>query len=88
MRDDWYGSSLRKVVGRESRIKKEEILDGVEPTDFLQAISLLHTLDKRRADIIAGKTGKAHRGGKNHYLFRRCFGRPAQWRYHHRENQL
>lgn len=59
LRDDWYGSNLRKVVGRESRIKKEEILDGVEPTDFLQAISLLHTLDKRRADINAGKTGKA-----------------------------
>lgn len=59
LRDDWYGSGLRKVAGREARIKAEPILDGVEPTDFLQAISLLHTLARRRADLKAGKTGKA-----------------------------
>jgi hypothetical protein len=59
LRDDWYGSSLRKVTGREARIKAEPILDSVEPTDFLQAISLLHTLERRRADLKAGKTGKA-----------------------------
>lgn len=59
LRDEWYGSSLRKVVGREARIKAEALLDAVEPTDFLQAISLLHTLDRRRADLRAGKTGKA-----------------------------
>jgi hypothetical protein len=59
LRDDWYGSKLRKVTGREERLKAEPILEGVEPTDFLQAISLLHTHEKRRADIAAGKTGKA-----------------------------
>jgi len=59
LRDDWYGSSLRKVAGREARIKAESILDGVEPTDFLQAISLLHTLGRRLADMKAGKTSKA-----------------------------
>lgn len=59
LRDDWYGSSLRKVTGRVERIKVESILEAVEPTDFLQAISLLHTREKRKADIAAGKTGKA-----------------------------
>lgn len=59
LRDDWYGSSLRQVTGRVQRIKTEAILEGVEPTDFLQAISLLHTLEKRRSDIASGKTGKA-----------------------------
>lgn len=59
LRDDWYGSKLRKVQGRFERIKQDPILSGIEPTDFLQAVSLLRTHEKRRADIVAGKTGKA-----------------------------
>ena len=59
LRDDWYGSSLRKKQGRVQRIKAEKILENVEPTDFLQAISLLHTYEKRKADISMGKTGKS-----------------------------
>lgn len=59
LRDDWYGSPLRKVSGRVERLQAEPVLEGVEPTDFLQAISLLHTLEKRRADLAAGKSGKA-----------------------------
>jgi hypothetical protein len=59
LRDDWYGSSLRQVNGRAQRIKSESILESVEPSDFLQAVSLLHTLDKRRTDIANGKMGKA-----------------------------
>lgn len=59
LRDDWYGSHIRKIAGREERIKQEAILEGVEATDFLQTISLLHTLEKRKADISAGKTGKS-----------------------------
>ncbi|HEX4207085.1 MAG TPA: hypothetical protein VHZ51_23375, partial [Ktedonobacteraceae bacterium] len=59
LRDDWYGSRLRKKQGRVQRIKAEKILETVEPTDFLQAISLLHTYEKRKADISAGKAGKA-----------------------------
>ena len=59
LRDDWYGSLLRKVRGREERIKAEPILASIEPTDFLQAISLLQTYENRQADIAAGKTGKA-----------------------------
>lgn len=59
LRDNWYGSTLRKVTGRVERIKAEPILASLEPTDFLQAISLLHTLEKRNVDIAAGKVGKA-----------------------------
>jgi len=59
LRDDWFGHTLREVDGREKRIKAEPILNSIEPTDFLQAISLLHTREKRKMDIAAGKTGKA-----------------------------
>ncbi|MEC5077328.1 GmrSD restriction endonuclease domain-containing protein [Xanthomonas oryzae pv. oryzicola] len=58
LRDDWYGSELRKVSSRYKRLAKEPILRGVENTDFLQAVTMLHTLEKRRADMEAGKTGK------------------------------
>ncbi|WP_221794338.1 GmrSD restriction endonuclease domain-containing protein [Oceanobacter mangrovi] len=58
LRDDWYGSKLRGVEGRVSRLKAKKLLENVEPTDFLQAISLLHTRAKRLEDIAAGKTGK------------------------------
>lgn len=59
LRDDWYGSKLRKVEGRQHRLRKEPVLDTVEPTDYLQAISMLHTYEKRQQDIADGKTGKA-----------------------------
>ena len=59
LRDDWYGSKLRNVQGRVERIKSEPILNTVESTDFLQAISLLRTREKRIQDIADGKTGNA-----------------------------
>lgn len=58
LRDDWYGSEIREIEGRVQRLAKEPVLKGVEPTDFLQAISLLHTYERRQADIAAGKKGK------------------------------
>lgn len=58
LRDDWYGSKLRKVESRKARIAEEPLLTQVEATDFLQAITLLHTLQKRRADLAEGKQGK------------------------------
>lgn len=59
LRDDWFGSVPRKVQGRSRRIHAEDNLTSIEPTDFLQAVALLHTLRNRRADVAAGKTGKA-----------------------------
>jgi hypothetical protein len=58
LRDDWYGSKIRQVSSRQDRLRKEAVLVQVETTDFLQAITMLHTLEKREADLNAGKTGK------------------------------
>ncbi len=58
LRDDWFGSELRQVDSRQSRLAKEPLLTVVEATDFLQAITLLHTLERRKEDLSAGKTGK------------------------------
>jgi hypothetical protein len=58
LRDDWYGNTLRKVEPRYRRLALEPMLHGVETTDFLQAITMLHTLERRRNDIASGKTGK------------------------------
>ena len=58
LRDDWFGSSLRNVDSRKRRLTKEPILEEVETTDYLQAISMLHTLEKRNKDIASGKEGK------------------------------
>lgn len=58
LRDDWYGSKLRKVTSRYERMAQESVLKTMETTDFLQAISMLHTLELRKQDIAAGKTGK------------------------------
>lgn len=58
LRDDWYGSQLRSVESRQARLAQEPLLSEVEATDFLQAVTLLHTLEKRRTDLVAGKQGK------------------------------
>lgn len=58
LRDDWYGSTLRNVVGRYERLCAEPILREIETTDFLQAISILQSSEKRKRDVVEGKTGK------------------------------
>lgn len=59
LRDDWYGNATRGITGRYQRLCEEALLSQVESTDFLQAVSMLHTLELRRADIAFGKTGKS-----------------------------
>ena len=58
LRDDWFGSALRNVSSRKQRIAAEPALQGLETTDFLQAITMLHTLERRNADLRDGKEGK------------------------------
>ena len=58
LRDHWFGSERNEVEGIRERLDKEPILNGVEPTDFLQAVSILQTYEQRQADIAAGKKGK------------------------------
>jgi Protein of unknown function DUF262 len=64
LRKDWYGDDTTK--GRHRRFAEtlrpaEEdtgIIAGVANTDFLSAISLFHTRDRRRTAEAAGKQGK------------------------------
>lgn len=58
LRDDWFGSSVLKVEGRQARMSKKLLLKGVEATEFLQGMTLLHMMERRAADIAAGKKGK------------------------------
>src|SRR5437867_10572291 len=64
LRKDWYGDDGAK--GRHRRLAEAlrpdgqdtGIIAGVSNTDFLQAVSLFHTRDRRRAAEQAGKEGK------------------------------
>ena len=64
LRKDWYGDDTTK--GRHRRLAEilrpadedSGIIAGVSNTDFLQAISLFYTRDRRRAAEDAGKQGK------------------------------
>ncbi|WP_017926899.1 DUF262 domain-containing protein [Thioalkalivibrio sp. HL-Eb18] len=58
LRDDWYGSDIRNVPSRQARLAQHELLADVENTDLLQAITLLHTRERKQEDIAAGKQGK------------------------------
>lgn len=58
LRDEWYGSRNEDVKGINERLNRERLLRDVEPTDFLQGLSLLHTYRRHKQDLAAGKTGK------------------------------
>jgi hypothetical protein len=58
LRDDWFGSDVRGVESRQKRLAQDPLLAEVEATEFLQAITLLYTLQRKREDIQHGKTGK------------------------------
>ncbi|MDA1142648.1 MAG: DUF262 domain-containing protein [Planctomycetota bacterium] len=58
LRDDWFGRPAAHVQGRHRRFAAKPLLRDIEPTEFLQGLSLLHTYEKRSADVSAGKSGK------------------------------
>ena len=58
LRDDWYGSPAATIHGRQKKFAAKPLLRNLEPTDFLQGISLLHSYERRVADLAAGRTGK------------------------------
>lgn len=58
LRDEWFGNAKDKIEGTRQYFAKQRMLRGIEPTDFFQGISLLHTVELRKADIVSGKTGK------------------------------
>lgn len=58
LRDEWFGNVHEGIEGTQSHLRKQSLLREVQPTEFLQGLTLLHTWDKRREDLKAGKTGK------------------------------
>lgn len=58
LRDDWFGSKTRKQASREEKIGQDALLKNLEATDFLQAVTLLYTRERKAQDIKAGRQGK------------------------------
>ena len=58
LRDDWYGSVERKIASRRQKMTAKPLLSGLDSTDFLQGIALLHTYELRKRDLQAGRSGK------------------------------
>lgn len=58
LRDEWYGNTKENLEGISQRLGKQRLLRQVQPTDFLQGLTLLYTWEKRQADLASGKTGK------------------------------
>lgn len=58
LRDDWFGSVERNTASRQKKLLAKPLLSGMEPTDFLQGIALLHTYNQRKQDLLDGRTGK------------------------------
>ncbi len=58
LRADWYGDAHAKIQGRTQVFLQHPLLKAVEPTEFLQGITLLHTYERRKADLDADKSPK------------------------------
>lgn len=58
LRDEWYGNKIRDVKGYKEKFQEINLLKKLEPTDFLQGLTLLHTYNQRQQDIQNGKKGK------------------------------
>ncbi len=56
LRRDWFGEGGSK--GRRAELAGKPLLKDTAETDFLQGISLLHTYERQREDLKAGRTGK------------------------------
>ncbi|MBH0114369.1 DUF262 domain-containing protein [Novosphingobium sp. YJ-S2-02] len=61
LRDDWYGNAYQpgRLAEMRAKMPKKGLFEDLATTDFLQACTVLHTMDEQEAAIAAGKTGKA-----------------------------
>ena len=62
LRDEWFGNAKEEIKGIQKHLKEHSSLLEIQPTEFLQALTILSTWENRREDIKAGKTGKDIRG--------------------------
>jgi len=58
LRDEWFGNNQEKIEGIQAHLRKQRLLREVQPTEFLQGLTLLYTSEKRQQDLKAGKIGK------------------------------
>lgn len=79
LRDDWFGG--RGKSGRHARLSKKPLLRDLQPTDFLQGVSLLHSLEKRTQDLAAGRIGKEVTGvtAKREHVLEMPLGAFQRW---------
>ncbi|CAN5197452.1 DUF262 domain-containing protein [soil metagenome] len=56
LRADWLGVGEKQ--GRHQRLAKRALLRDLQPTDFLQALSLLHSNARRAKAVTEGRSGK------------------------------
>ncbi|MEQ1564792.1 MAG: DUF262 domain-containing protein [Myxococcota bacterium] len=79
LRDDWFGG--RGKSGRHARLSKKRLLRDLQPTDFLQGVSLLHSFEKRTQDLAAGRTGKEATGvtAKREHILELPLGAFQKW---------
>lgn len=57
LRDEWYGNK-KEMKGLYNELARDSLLKDIQPTEFFQGLSLLHTLEQRQKDQKQGKTGK------------------------------
>jgi hypothetical protein len=62
LRKEWFGEPNRQSLGISQRLAKQRLLRGIEATEFLQGLTLLHTFDCRKKDLAQGKVGKQATG--------------------------
>lgn len=62
LRDEWFGNKKENVEGVHPYLSRQKMLASIEPTDFFQGISILHTYAMRKQDLAAGKVGKQATG--------------------------
>lgn len=79
LRDDWFGG--RGKSGRHARLSKKPLLRDLQPTDFLQGVSLLYSLEKRTQDLAAGRAGKEATGvtAKREHVLEMPLGAFGKW---------
>ena len=58
LRDEWFGNRQENIEGIQPHLRKQNLLREIQPTEFLQGLTLLNSWEKRKEDIYSGKAGK------------------------------
>ena len=58
LRDEWFGNTQENIEGIQPHLRKQSLLREIQPTEFLQGLTLLNSFYKRKEDINSGKTGR------------------------------